>query len=169
MKTSETLNPAQRFPPVLKLIISIAVPLAVGAIAGYFTSTTVNDWFTTLLKPSFNPPSWVFMPVWTTLYVLMGIAFFLVWNSNANPEKKFAAYTFYWLQLFLNFLWSFLFFYFKQPGFAVTDIVLLLVMIGATIYTFSKISKTAAWLLVPYLCWVAFATALNFEIWRLNA
>jgi len=168
MKNSEALRPAKKNHPVLKLIISIAIPLAVGAIGGYFTSSSVNDWFTTLSKPPFNPPGWVFMPVWTTLYILMGIAFYIVWKSNANRKEKYTANTFYWLQLFLNFLWSLIFFYFWQPGFALIDIVLLLIMIAATIYSFSKISKTAAWLLVPYLCWVAFATALNFEIWRLN-
>ena len=169
MENSESLKPTQKINPVLKLIISIAVPLAVGAIGGYFTSSSVDDWFTTLSKPPFNPPGWVFMPVWTTLYILMGIAFFLIWNSNAAQEKKNTAYKYYWLQLFFNFLWSMIFFYFKQPGYALIDIAVLLIMIAVTIFNFRKISKTAGWMLVPYLCWVAFATALNFEIWRLNS
>ncbi len=169
MNNSESRTVQRKIHPVLKLIFSIAIPLAVGAVGGYFTATSVNDWFTTLAKPSFNPPGWVFMPVWTTLYILMGIAFFLVWNSEATREKKVPAYKSYWLQLFLNFLWSMIFFYFKQPGMALIDIVFLLIMIGVAIFTFRKISAAAAWLLVPYLCWVAFATALNFEIWRLNS
>ncbi len=154
--------------PAIKLIIAIAIPLAAGAIGGYFTSSSVDGWFTTLNKPSFNPPSWVFFPVWTTLYILMGIAFFIVWNSHAKLEKRYTGYTYYWLQLLFNFLWSFLFFYLHRPDLAFADIILLFLMIVGTIGSFRKVSKTAAWLLVPYLLWVLFATALNFSIWRLN-
>ena len=154
--------------PYLKLIISIIIPLAVGAIAGSFTASSVNGWFATLNKPSFNPPDWIFFPVWTTLYILMGIAFYLVWNSHAKLEKRYTAYTYYWLQLALNFLWSFLFFNFHRPDLAFLDIILLFMLIAGTMYSFRKISKTAAWLLVPYLLWVGFATVLNFQIWKLN-
>jgi len=154
--------------PIFKLIISIAVPLAVGGISGFFTASSVNSWFATLNKPSFNPPSWLFGPVWTTLYIMMGVSFFIIWKSHAKLDKRYTGYTYYWLQLALNFLWSFLFFYFQRPDLALIDIVLLFIMIASTIFSFRKISQTAAWLLVPYLCWVAFATALNFEIWRLN-
>ncbi|MFC4261985.1 TspO/MBR family protein [Ferruginibacter yonginensis] len=153
---------------IFKLIISIAIPLAVGAISGYFTQSSVTTWFVTLNKPSFNPPSWVFAPVWTTLYIMMGIAFYIIWKSHAKLEKRYTGYTYYWLQLAANFLWSFLFFYYRQPGWALIDIVLMFILISCTIISFRKVSKTAAWLLVPYLCWVTFATALNFEIWRLN-
>lgn len=153
---------------IYKLMISIAIPLAVGGLAGFFTSSSVSTWFVTLNKPSFNPPSWVFAPVWTVLYVLMGISFYIIWKSHAKLEKRYTGYTYYWLQLTLNFLWSFLFFYFQRPDLALVDIILLFILIASTIFSFRKISKTAAWLLVPYLCWVAFATALNFEIWRLN-
>ena len=153
---------------IYKLIISILIPLAVGAVSGFFTSFSVNTWFKTLNKPSFNPPSWVFAPVWTTLYIMMGISFYIIWKSHAKLEKRYTGYTYYWLQLALNFLWSFLFFYFNRPDFALVDIIILFIMIASTIISFRKVSKTAAWLLAPYLCWVAFATALNFEIWRLN-
>lgn len=153
--------------PVFKFIISLAIPLAVGAIAGAFTSSSVQGWFTTINKPSFNPPNWIFAPVWTTLYVLMGIAFFLIWKSNDGIHKR-TAIIFYSVQLLLNFLWSFIFFYAQQPGWAVVDIIALWLMILMTIIFFAKISKPAAWLLLPYICWVSFATALNFAIWKLN-
>ena len=154
--------------PALKLIISLAIPLAIGAIGGFFSASSVNSWFTTLHKPSFNPPVWIFFPVWTVLYILMGIAFFLVWNHHAKLEKKYTAYTYYFLQLALNLLWSFLFFYFHHIGQALADIILLFLLITGTISSFRKISKTAAWLLVPYLLWVGFALLLNLQIWRLN-
>ncbi len=153
---------------IYKLIISIVIPLGVGAVSGFFTSSSVNTWFKILNKPSFNPPSWLFAPVWTTLYILMGISFYIIWKSHAKLEKRYTGYTYYWLQLALNFLWSFLFFYYKRPDLALVDIIILFIMIASTIISFRKVSKTAAWLLAPYLCWGAFATALNFEIWRLN-
>lgn len=153
---------------IYKLIIAIAIPLAIGSISGYFTASSVNGWFVTLNKPSFNPPKWLFAPVWTVLYIMMGISFYIIWKSHAKLEKRYTGYTYYWLQLGLNFMWSLLFFYFQRPDLALIDIILLFIMIASTIFSFRKISKTAAWLLVPYLCWVAFATALNFQIWRLN-
>jgi benzodiazapine receptor len=153
---------------IYKLIISIVTTLAVGGISGFFTSSSVNGWFKTLNKPSFNPPAWLFAPVLTVLYILIGIAFYIIWNSQVKTEKKYTAYTYYWLQLLLNFGWSFLFFFYKRADLALIDIIVLFIMIASTIFSFRKISKTAAWLLVPYLCWVAFATALNFAIWKLN-
>ncbi len=152
----------------IKLIIAISLPLAVGAVAGLFTSTAVGGWYSTVVKPSFNPPNWIFGPVWTLLYILMGIAFYLVWIKAGDNDLKRNAMLFYFIQLALNFCWSFIFFYAEQPGWALADIILLWVFIAATIYWFSKISKTAAWLLVPYILWVTFATALNFAIWKLN-
>lgn len=152
-----------------KLIIAIIIPLLVGAISGFFTSESVNGWFTYLVKPSFNPPNWIFAPVWTTLYILMGIAHYLVWN---NPDKesqvKRTAIIFYFIQLSLNFLWSLLFFNLHQPGWAFIDILLMFGMILLTIIWFRKISAVAAWLMVPYLCWVGFAAILNYSIWTLN-
>lgn len=152
----------------IKLIIAIGLPLAVGALAGWFTSGSVGGWYSTIVKPSFNPPNWIFGPVWTLLYILMGIAFYMVWINAADNILKRKATLFYFIQLALNFCWSFIFFYAQQPGWALIDIVFLWVNIAATIYWFSKISKTAAWLLVPYILWVTFATALNFAIWKLN-
>ena len=154
--------------PIVKFIISILIPLAVGAIAGLFTSSAVDGWFTTIHKPSFNPPNWLFAPVWTLLYILMGIAFFLIWKKDTDPIQKRTAITLYIVQLILNFCWSFIFFYAHQPGWALVDIILLWLFILLTIISFSKISVTAAWLLVPYICWVSFATVLNYAIWKLN-
>ncbi len=152
-----------------KLIIAIIIPLLVGAISGFFTSESVNGWFTYLVKPSFNPPNWIFAPVWTTLYILMGIAHYLVWNNpDKQPQVKRTAIIFYFIQLSLNFLWSFLFFNLHQPGWAFIDILLMFGMILLTIIWFRKISAVAAWLMVPYLCWVGFAAILNYSIWTLN-
>ena len=154
--------------PIFKLIISIAIPLAIGAIAGYFTSSSVQGWFATINKPSFNPPNWLFAPVWTALYILMGIAFYLVWKSEPASVVKKTAITLYIIQLAFNFCWSFIFFYMHQPGWALVDIVLMWIFILLTIVWFGKITPAAAWLLVPYICWVSFATVLNFAVWKLN-
>ena len=154
---------------VYKFIIAIVLPLLVGAAGGYFTSTSVKGWFTTLNKPFFNPPAWLFAPVWTTLYILMGIAFFLIWQSKTVKELKQKAVTFYFIQLVLNAAWSFIFFYAKQPGLAFAEILILLIMIILTAVTFYKIRKAAGWLMLPYIVWVCFACVLNYSIWRLNS
>ena len=152
----------------MKLIVSILIPVMVGAISGYFTSSGVDGWFALANKPWFNPPSWIFAPVWTTLYVLMGIAFFLVWKSDASKDIKQTAIILFAVQLVLNFFWSFIFFKMQQPGWAFAEIILMWLMILMTILWFGKISPAAAWLLVPYICWVSFASVLNYSIWRLN-
>ncbi len=152
----------------MKLIISIAIPLLIGGIAGFFTSTGVNTWYAVANKPSFNPPNWIFAPVWTALYILMGIAFYMVWKSETNKAAKQTAIILYAIQLTLNFAWSFIFFYARQPGWAFIEIVIMWIMILLAIIWFGKISALAAWLLVPYICWVSFATVLNFYIWKLN-
>jgi tryptophan-rich sensory protein len=152
----------------MKLFISILIPLLVGAISGYFTSSGVDGWYAFANKPWFNPPNWIFAPVWTTLYVLMGIALFLVWRAEADKTIKQTAIILFTVQLTLNFFWSIIFFKLQQPGWAFADIILMWVMILLTILWFGKISSTAAWLLVPYISWVSFATILNYSIWRLN-
>ena len=153
---------------LMKLIISIAIPLMVGAIAGFFTSSGVNSWYAIANKPPFNPPNWLFAPVWTALYLMMGIALFLVWSKDANEAIKKTAIILFSLQLLLNFAWSFIFFYEHQPGWAFVEIIAMWIMILFTIVYFGKISSLAAWLLVPYISWVSFAALLNFYIWRLN-
>ncbi len=150
-----------------KLFISILVPLIIGAIAGYATATNVGNWYSHLNKPTFNPPNAVFAPVWTILYISMGIACYLVWKAPVSQKRNLAIF-FYFAQLFFNFCWSFIFFYYHRIGFAIIDIVLLWVMIFITIVLFSNYSKTASWLMVPYISWVSFATILNLAIYHLN-
>lgn len=152
----------------MKLFISILIPLLVGAISGFFTSSGVNGWFALANKPWFNPPNWIFAPVWTTLYVLMGIALFLVWKADADKSIKQTAIILFTLQLALNFFWSIIFFKLQQPAWAFVEIILMWLMILLTILWFGKINATAAWLLVPYICWVSFASVLNYSIWKLN-
>ena len=152
----------------MKLFISILIPLLVGAISGFFTSSGVNGWYTLANKPWFNPPNWIFAPVWTTLYVLMGIALFLVWKADADKSIKQTAIILFTLQLTLNFFWSIIFFKLQQPGWAFVEIILMWLMILLTILWFGKINAAAAWLLVPYICWVSFASVLNYSIWKLN-
>ena len=153
----------------LKLIIAIAIPLAVGATSGFFTITGIESWYQTINKPSWNPPGSVFGPVWTTLYVLMGVALFLVWKSSGSDTLKRTAITLFAIQLILNFFWSFIFFDQQQPGWAFVEIITLWFFILLTIFSFTRVSKTAAWLLVPYISWVSFAAILNYTIWKLNS
>lgn len=152
----------------LKLVIAILVCEVIGFTSGLIGSAAMNTWFDNLQKPSWNPPSFLFAPVWTTLYALMGIAFWLIWKNETPEANKRSAYAAFALQLFLNFCWSIIFFRFQSPFFALIEILLLLSMILLTIFQFSKISKTAAWLLVPYVLWVSFASVLNYTIWSLN-
>ena len=154
--------------PVVKLIISLIIPLAVGAVSSYFTIESVQGWYVTLSKPSFNPPNWIFAPVWTVLYIMMGIALFLVWKSTVALPIKRTAIILFSIQMLLNFFWSFIFFYLHQKAAALAEIILLWIFILATIIAFAKISKVAAWLLVPYIVWVSFAMLLTYSIWHLN-
>jgi len=153
----------------MKLFISILIPLLVGGISGYFTASGVEGWYAAANKPWFNPPNWIFAPVWTVLYVMMGIAFFLIWKTEtiSLPVKQTAIILFA-VQLTLNFFWSLLFFKLQQPGWAFAEIIMMWLAILFTILWFGKISSTAAWLLVPYICWVSFASVLNYAIWKLN-
>jgi translocator protein len=152
----------------MKLFVSILIPLLIGFTASFFTTAAVDGWYLTVNKPTFNPPNWLFMPVWTTLYVLMGIALYLVWSSNAAEGLKRTAIILFAVQLTLNFFWSIIFFYAHQLGWAFVEIIAMWLMILLTIIWFGKISSTAAWLLVPYICWVSFASVLNYSIWKLN-
>jgi translocator protein len=154
---------------ILKLVIAVAIPIAVGAISGFFTVTGVQSWYQTINKPSWNPPNWIFGPVWTTLYVMMGIALYLIWKSDSSDMLKKTAIILFAVQLTLNFFWSFIFFNQEQPGWALVEIIVMWVFILVTIFAFAQVSKPAAWLLVPYISWVSFATILNYTIWKLNA
>lgn len=152
----------------MKAVIAILVPLLVGFVSGFATASSVDGWYATIVKPSFNPPNWIFAPVWTTLYILMGIASYLVWKQPATTQRN-NALRLYGVQLFLNFWWSMLFFGLQSPGWAMIEIILLLASILATMLAFRKQSVLASWLLLPYLLWVSFATALNVAIWQLNS
>ena len=149
------------------LALSIALPLLVGAAAGLLTRNAMMD-FQVLNKPPLSPPGWLFPVVWTILYTLMGISAYLIKVSEANPEEKSTALMIYNYQLIVNFLWSIFFFNFGWYLFSFFWILLLWVLIILMIRSFDKISQTAAYLNLPYLLWVIFATYLNFGIWWLN-
>jgi translocator protein len=152
---------------IFKLLASLALPLSIGAVAGIFTSEAVSEWFATLNRPSFSPPNWVFGPVWTTLYILIGISFFLIWKQEASSQRKQAIIVFL-AQLVLNFAWSFIFFYFNKIGLALIEIVLLWISIIFMLVLFYKLKPLAAYLNIPYLLWVTFATILNSGYYLLN-
>ena len=153
---------------VWKLLVSIVICEAVGLAATPFTLSAIPTWYATLNKPSFYPPNWIFGPAWTILYLLMGISAYLVWQKGLNKIAVKRALLFFVLQLIFNFLWSFLFFYLHSPVLGLVDITILWSMILITIIKFVKISKPAAYLLIPYLLWVTFASILNFSIVVLN-
>lgn len=151
-----------------KLLISICVSQLAGIIGTVFTTPSVAGWYPTLVKPALNPPAWVFGPVWTTLFALMGIAAFLVWKKGLDRKDVKIALGIFLGQLVLNALWSIIFFGLRSPGGALIEIVFLWLAIVATIVAFAKISRPAAWLLTPYILWVSFAGYLNYTIWLLN-
>lgn len=155
------------FRNILAFIICLAIPLAVGAISGFVTAGETETWFTTIQKPSFNPPNWIFAPVWTTLYALMGISLFIVWNSPKNWLRQKAILIFF-LQLFFNFWWSLIFFSFHLLFAAVVDIAILWFLIIYMISCFKDVKPVAAYMNIPYLLWVSFATLLSVSIWLLN-
>lgn len=157
------MNRSQLF----KLIVSVALPLSVGAVAGIITAQSIEGWYNTLSKPSFNPPNWIFGPVWTTLYILMGISFFLVWKQKESASRS-QAITVFLLQLLCNFAWSLIFFYFKMIGLAFVEIILLWISIVFMLFLFYKIKPVSAWINIPYLLWVSFATVLNASLYFLN-
>ncbi len=152
----------------LKLILCIALAQAAGLIGTIFTMPAIGTWYATLARPELAPPNWIFAPVWTTLYLLMGIAAFLVWQKGLDRKEVKVALAIFGVQLVLNTLWSIIFFGLQSPGWAFVEIVFLWTAIVATIIAFAKVSKPAAWLLAPYILWVSFAGYLNFMIFWLN-
>jgi len=155
-----------------KLIGSLLICQLSGALGGLATASSVGTWYKTLNKPFFNPPGWVFGPVWTLLYLLMGIALYLIWNSKAEDKDaedlKKSALRLFGLQLLLNATWSFSFFGLQSPLVGLINILVLLIFILFTIRAFSKINLTTSKLLWPYLAWVSFASLLNAAIYFLN-
>ena len=152
----------------LKLSASIIICLSAGAIGSVFTSSSVGSWYRTLNKPPFNPPAWVFAPVWTLLYIMMGISLFLAWTGEKGLQLKKMALSMFCVQLFLNILWSFFFFGKENPLLAFIAIILLWIAIIFTITLFKKISALSSYLLAPYLLWVTFASVLNYSIFIMN-
>jgi len=152
---------------IVKLTVAVALPLVVGGIAGFYTAEAIPGWYASLIQPSFNPPNWVFGPVWTTLYLVMGISLFMIWKLPASRQRNEAILSFL-LQLVINFCWSIFFFHFKMIGLALADIVALWIMIVWTLYRFYKIQPLAAYINIPYLLWVTFATVLNASYFFLN-
>lgn len=153
----------------VKIAIAIIICLTVGYSASLVTRPSIETWYVLLKKPVFNPPNWIFMPVWTLLYILMAVAAGLVWDriKEQNEEVK-KALGFFLIQLTLNAIWSYLFFGLKNPMLALIEIALLWLMIYETYLKFTKINKTAGYLLIPYIAWVGFAAILNASIWWLN-
>ncbi len=155
---------------LLKFIIAIGVSELAGIVGSLFTAPSIPVWYAALTKPALTPLAWVFGPVWTTLFVLMGAAAALVWmRMDLHGRRAKFALALFGTQLVLNVLWSALFFGLHNPGAAFIEIIVLWLAILATLIAFAGVSRAAAWLLVPYLLWVGFAGYLNFAIWQGNA
>jgi len=153
---------------MLKLIAAIAICQTAGIIGAVFTTSSIPNWYATLQKPFFNPPNWIFGPVWITLYTMMGIAAFLVFESKRDRKEVNTAIYYFLAQLILNSIWSIIFFGLRLPLLAFAEIVLLWVAITATMIKFQKISRPAFYLLIPYILWVSFAAVLNLSLAILN-
>ena len=154
---------------LLKIIISVTICLVVGFMASIATQSSVNTWYETLEKPFFTPPNYLFGPVWTVLYILMGISAGIVWSRGLHHVWVKTALYHFVFQLMFNALWSLVFFSVQEIFFALITIITLFILILLTFKWFKVVNKTAAYLLIPYALWVLFAMALNFEIWRLNS
>jgi len=153
----------------IALIAAILICELSGVIGSVFTFQSIPDWYNAKLnKPSFTPPSWLFGPAWVTLYLLMGISAYLVWERGKRRKEVRNALSIFGMQLVLNTLWSILFFGLRCPLCGFVEIILLWIAIVLTILKFNKLSRTAALLLIPYILWVTFAMILNFSVWRLN-
>jgi tryptophan-rich sensory protein len=152
---------------IVKLIVAIVICQLAGVIGSIFTVSSIPTWYASLQKPAFAPPNWLFGPVWITLFTLMGISLYLVWDQLDKKEAK-KSIVIFGIQLVLNIFWSVLFFGLKSPFYAFIEIIILWVSIAFTIFKFYKISRNAALLLIPYIVWVSVATILNYYIWILN-
>ena len=154
---------------ISRVAIVVVICLVVGYVSGMVTRTSITTWYPTLVKPSFNPPNWIFAPVWTSLYVMMGVAAGFIWNQITTQKSAVTkALQFFIIQLVLNALWSYLFFGLHNLMLATIEVVLLWLMIFETYSQFAKINKTASYLMLPYLAWVSFASVLTASIWWLN-
>ncbi len=156
------------FMDILKLVASIIICQFAGFIGSIFTRASIPTWYASLNKASFNPPNWVFAPVWTLLFLLMGISAYLVWQQGLENKDVRVSLLIFGIQLVLNVLWTFLFFGQRSPLYAFVEIIILWIAIALTIFFFLQISRTGGLLLLPYLLWVTFAAGLNFSILKLN-
>ncbi len=151
---------------IAKLVAAILITNAAGLLGSVFTTPNIGGWYASIQKSAFTPPNWVFAPAWTTLFVLMGISLFLVWEKDLKKNK--IAVGIFVVQMTLNVLWSVLFFGMQNPFLAFVEIIALWIAILATIVLFYRVDRRAAWLLVPYIVWVSFAAFLNYSVWILN-
>lgn len=156
------------FMDILKLVASIIICQFAGFIGSIFTRASIPTWYASLNRASFNPPNWVFAPVWTLLFLLMGISAYLVWQQGLENKDVRVSLLIFGIQLVLNVLWTFLFFGQRSPLYAFVEIIILWMAIALTIFFFLQISRTAGLLLLPYILWVTFAAVLNFSIMKLN-
>ena len=155
---------------IIRIVLVVMTCLVIGYLSGTVTRESILTWYPTLVKPVFNPPNWLFGPVWTLLYAMMGVAGGLIWNHiESDRENVKKAFLFFVIQLGLNALWSYLFFGLHNPLIALIEIILLWLMIFETYTQFKRIDKVAGLLFIPYLLWVSFATVLNASIWWLNS
>jgi tryptophan-rich sensory protein len=153
---------------IVKLLLAIIICQAAGFAGSVFTTPSIATWYVTLQKPSFAPPNWIFAPVWITLFTLMGISLYLVWSKGLEKKKVKIAISIFAAQLVLNIIWSILFFGLHSPAYAFAEIIILWIAIALTIFKFSKISRNATLVLLPYIIWVSIAAYLNYSIWILN-
>lgn len=151
-----------------RLIISLALPQLAGMVGSLFTIPAIPTWYATLQRPSFSPPNWLFGPAWVTLYILMGISVYLVWQKIEQNKTTRGALWLFLIHLFFNAIWSIIFFGLQNPGLAFINVIILWLLIIALMVKFWKINRWATYLLIPYLLWVSFASYLNFSIWMLN-
>jgi benzodiazapine receptor len=167
LKNAVPVQHAPALPSWLALVGFWAAAFAAAAIGGAATSTSVKEWYPTLAKPSWNPPAWIFGPVWTTLYLMMGLAAWRVWRRGPAPRARRGLKLFF-AQLALNALWSLLFFGLRRPGVALAEILVLWICLALAQVEFWKTDRVAGWLWLPYLAWVTFAAGLNATIVALN-
>ena len=153
---------------IIYLFLFVILCLLLGnGLGGYFTFISVETWYQTINKPNFNPPDWIFAPVWTTLYIFMGISIWLIWKSNSSKNRTLGIIIFC-LQFFFNIFWTYLFFGIQKIGASFFEIIILIFLILLNINYFFKTNKIESYLLVPYLLWVIYASILTFNIWILN-
>jgi tryptophan-rich sensory protein len=153
---------------IVSLVVAVVIPLIVGGLGGVATASAIPTWYQGLNKPAWNPPNWVFGPVWTLLYILMGVTAWLVWRQGWDNLPVRVALAIFGAQLLLNLFWSLIFFGLRSPGWAVLEIVILWGFVLATTVQFYRLDSIAGLLLIPYQLWVTFAAVLNAAVWQLN-